>query len=399
MQALAALCVRRPVFASVLILSLVVVGTFSLTRLGVDLMPNIDIPTITVTTRLPGAAPEQVESEITDKVEEAVNTISGIDQLNSNSAEGISQVVVDLPAGEGRRHRGAGSARSRQPHPAAAAAHHHAADHREAGPRRAAHLHAGADGRQAHPRRHRVRRQGAAAAARERRRRRAGAGARRPQPADQRRAGRRAAARLQPDGQRRRRARCSRRTWTCRAGRWSAARSRSRCAPAAASSTRTSSATSWSATWRGHPVRVARRGAGRRRHGRGAHHGQRERRADGAAADPQAVGHQHGGGGPEHQEPPGGSAGRPARGLLGARRPRSVRVHPGVGVEPAGAPDPRVAAGVAGGADLPRQLPLHGDRGHLDPHLDHRHLRAGPLHGLHAEHADHAGADAVGRAS
>ena len=96
MQALAALCVRRPVFASVLILSLVVVGGSALTRLGLDLMPNIDIPTITVTTRLPGAAPEQVESEITDKVEEAVNTISGIDQLNSNSAEGISQVVVSF---------------------------------------------------------------------------------------------------------------------------------------------------------------------------------------------------------------------------------------------------------------------------------------------------------------
>ncbi len=94
MQALAALCVRRPVFASVLILSLVTVGTFAFAQLGVDQMPNVDIPTITVTTRLPGAAPEQVESEITDKIEEAVNTISGIDQLSSNSAEGISQVVV-----------------------------------------------------------------------------------------------------------------------------------------------------------------------------------------------------------------------------------------------------------------------------------------------------------------
>jgi HAE1 family hydrophobic/amphiphilic exporter-1 len=94
MQALAALCVRRPVFASVLILSLVVVGLFAFTQLGVDRLPNVDIPTITVTTRLPGAAPEQVESEITDKIEEAVNTISGIDQLNSNSAEGISQVIV-----------------------------------------------------------------------------------------------------------------------------------------------------------------------------------------------------------------------------------------------------------------------------------------------------------------
>ena len=94
MQALAALCVRRPVFASVLILSLVTVGTFAFSQLGVDQMPNVDIPTITVTTRLPGAAPEQVESEITDKVEEAVNTISGIDQLSSTSAEGISQVIV-----------------------------------------------------------------------------------------------------------------------------------------------------------------------------------------------------------------------------------------------------------------------------------------------------------------
>jgi HAE1 family hydrophobic/amphiphilic exporter-1 len=94
MQALAALCVRRPVFASVLILSLIVVGAFAFSRLGVDQMPNVDIPTITVTTRLPGAAPEQVESEITDTIEEAVNTISGIDQLSSNSAEGVSQVVV-----------------------------------------------------------------------------------------------------------------------------------------------------------------------------------------------------------------------------------------------------------------------------------------------------------------
>ncbi len=94
MQWLAELCVRRPVFASVLILSLTVVGAFAFTQLGVDRLPNVDFPTVTVTTRLPGAAPEQVETEVTDKVEEAVNTISGIDQLSSNSAEGISQVTV-----------------------------------------------------------------------------------------------------------------------------------------------------------------------------------------------------------------------------------------------------------------------------------------------------------------
>src|SRR6187455_611924 len=94
MQWLAELCVRRPVFASVLVLSLVVVGAFAFGQLGVDRLPTVDFPTVTVTTRLPGAAPEQVESEVTDKIEEAVNTISGIDQLSSNSAEGISQVVV-----------------------------------------------------------------------------------------------------------------------------------------------------------------------------------------------------------------------------------------------------------------------------------------------------------------
>src|SRR5688572_5655660 len=94
MQWLAALCVRRPVFASVLILSLTVVGGFSFTQLGIDQFPNVDFPAILVTTRLPGAAPEQVESEVTDKIEEAVNTISGIDTLTSTSSEGVSQVVV-----------------------------------------------------------------------------------------------------------------------------------------------------------------------------------------------------------------------------------------------------------------------------------------------------------------
>jgi HAE1 family hydrophobic/amphiphilic exporter-1 len=96
MQWLAELCVKRPVFAWVLILSLVVVGLFAFTRLGVDRFPNIDIPSVVITTRLPGAAPEQVETEVTDKIEEAVNTISGIDTLTSNSSEGVSQVVVSF---------------------------------------------------------------------------------------------------------------------------------------------------------------------------------------------------------------------------------------------------------------------------------------------------------------
>ena len=96
MQWLAALCVRRPVFAWVLVLSLTVVGLFAFGQLGVDRFPNVDVPTISVTTRLPGAAPEQIETEVTDKIEESVNTISAIDTLSSTSSEGISQVVVSF---------------------------------------------------------------------------------------------------------------------------------------------------------------------------------------------------------------------------------------------------------------------------------------------------------------
>ena len=94
MQKLAEICVRRPVFATMLILSLVVVGVFSFSTLGVDLFPKIDLPTITVTVVNPGAGPQEVETEITDKVEAAVNTISGIDELRSTSVEGVSQVFI-----------------------------------------------------------------------------------------------------------------------------------------------------------------------------------------------------------------------------------------------------------------------------------------------------------------
>ncbi len=94
MQKLAEICVRRPVFATMLILSLTVVGFFSYTSLGVDLFPKIDLPTITVTVVNPGASPQEIETEITDRVEGAVNTISGIDELRSTSVEGVSQVFI-----------------------------------------------------------------------------------------------------------------------------------------------------------------------------------------------------------------------------------------------------------------------------------------------------------------
>jgi hydrophobic/amphiphilic exporter-1 (mainly G- bacteria), HAE1 family len=96
MQWLAEICVKRPVFATMLIMSLVVVGAFSFLSLGVDLFPKIDFPTITITVVNPGASPEEIETEITQKIEEAVNTISGIDEMRSSSIEGISQVFVQF---------------------------------------------------------------------------------------------------------------------------------------------------------------------------------------------------------------------------------------------------------------------------------------------------------------
>ena len=96
MQWLAEICVKRPVFATMLILSLVTVGAFSFFSLGVDLFPKIDFPTVTITVINPGASPQEIETDVTEKIEEAVNTVSGIDELRSTSIEGISQVFVQF---------------------------------------------------------------------------------------------------------------------------------------------------------------------------------------------------------------------------------------------------------------------------------------------------------------
>jgi HAE1 family hydrophobic/amphiphilic exporter-1 len=90
MQKLAQICIRRPVFATMLILALVVLGVSAYMKLGVDLYPKIDFPVVTVTTTLRGASPEEVETQVTKRIEEAVNTTSGIDELRSLSAEGVS---------------------------------------------------------------------------------------------------------------------------------------------------------------------------------------------------------------------------------------------------------------------------------------------------------------------
>ena len=86
--------VRRPVFTTMVIATMVVLGLASFVQLGVDIFPKVDLPTITITTLLPGASPEEIESQITKPIEEVVNTISGLDELRSSTIEGQSQVFA-----------------------------------------------------------------------------------------------------------------------------------------------------------------------------------------------------------------------------------------------------------------------------------------------------------------
>ena len=94
MQKLAEICIRRPVFATMIVLSLVVVGAASFFQLGVDRFPSVDLPTVSVRTGLPGGSPEEVESLITQQIEEVVNTVDGIDELRSISGQGSSIVIA-----------------------------------------------------------------------------------------------------------------------------------------------------------------------------------------------------------------------------------------------------------------------------------------------------------------
>jgi HAE1 family hydrophobic/amphiphilic exporter-1 len=96
------ICIKRPVFATMLIMALVVLGLFSYRELGVDLFPNIDFPTVTVTTTLKGASVEEMETAVTKPIEEVINTIEGIDELRSVTKEGISTITVQFVLEKGR---------------------------------------------------------------------------------------------------------------------------------------------------------------------------------------------------------------------------------------------------------------------------------------------------------
>jgi HAE1 family hydrophobic/amphiphilic exporter-1 len=88
--------VKRPVFATMVIMALVVLGVVSYPEIGVDLMPKVDYPIVTVSTHLKGASPEVIDVDVTDKIEGAVNTINGVKSITSSSTEGDSRVTVEF---------------------------------------------------------------------------------------------------------------------------------------------------------------------------------------------------------------------------------------------------------------------------------------------------------------
>src|SRR5436190_14161739 len=93
---LAAISIRRPVFATMMNLLLVVLGWFSFHKIGIDQFPNVELPVVTVSTTLRGASPEEMETSVTKPLEEIINTIEGVDELSSISREGVSRITVQF---------------------------------------------------------------------------------------------------------------------------------------------------------------------------------------------------------------------------------------------------------------------------------------------------------------
>ncbi len=99
MQKLADICIRRPVFAAMIVLALVVSGYTGYLHLNVDRSPAVDLPTVYINTQVPGASPMEMETLVSQLVEENVNTAEGIDELRSISAHGSSVVIVTFKLG------------------------------------------------------------------------------------------------------------------------------------------------------------------------------------------------------------------------------------------------------------------------------------------------------------
>ncbi len=91
--------IQRPIFTAMIMLAIVVFGAVMFNKLSVDLFPKVDFPIVTITTTYAGADPETMESKVADPIEEAINSLSGIEQLRSTSLEGVAQVFVQFELG------------------------------------------------------------------------------------------------------------------------------------------------------------------------------------------------------------------------------------------------------------------------------------------------------------
>ncbi|WP_163997234.1 efflux RND transporter permease subunit [Pyxidicoccus caerfyrddinensis] len=91
--------ITRPIFTAMLMLAVVVFGINAYPRIGVDQFPDVDFPVVTVTTVLPGADPETIEKNVSDPLEEALNTLNGVEQLRSVNVENVSQIIVRFTLG------------------------------------------------------------------------------------------------------------------------------------------------------------------------------------------------------------------------------------------------------------------------------------------------------------
>src|SRR5215510_14134002 len=98
-KSLVSLPVRRPVLTTVIFMIIIVIGIFSLTRLPIDLMPEITMPTVTVITTYDGAGPLEIEELITRPIESSLSALQGIEEITSTSTEGRSTVRVTFPWG------------------------------------------------------------------------------------------------------------------------------------------------------------------------------------------------------------------------------------------------------------------------------------------------------------
>ncbi len=96
---LSGVAIRRPVFTTMIMVGLIVLGIFGFRRLAIDEFPDVDIPVVTVQTVYPGASAEVIEREVSRRMEEAFNPVQGVDRITSVSLEGVSQVVVEFDLG------------------------------------------------------------------------------------------------------------------------------------------------------------------------------------------------------------------------------------------------------------------------------------------------------------